>query len=855
MTMDSTRKRWIDHAQGMLEFALVLPLLLALSLGIIEAGRLLFIYSAVNTASREAARYGSASGDVGGLVEHYRDCVGIRAAAKRVGIIAGIDDANIAITYDHGPGTGAAFSSCPLPSNQEVALGDRIVVQVSATYKPVVPLVNFSSFPISSVTRRTVVKNIVVEGTPPPLYPPTIAFTTDSQSHDEADGAIIIDIQMSVATSKYVTLPFSVSGTALQGGGLDYTITPSPLVLIPGKTMAEILVQINDDNIDEPDETITVTLGTPTNANLASPDTHTVTILDNDDPPIVSFSLSDQSNSEDLAQLVTLQLSNPSSWDLTVPFTVSGTAQGGGVDYTITSSPIIVPALDTTANIVINVVDDLLDEYDETVVVTLEDPIINGTKGSPDVHTATILDNDDPPSAFFTWQDQSAEEADGSMVVEIQLTAISTKDITVPFTVSGTADPSEDYSIDPGPFFIPAGDISDSITITILDDGDPTEDDETVDVTMGTPTNAFKGSPSVHTATIVNTYVKPTVAFTSSSITVDENAGIFTIEAAISHASPVDVVVPFSVGGSATRGGGNDYTMTGSPLTIPAGSATGKITVTVNDDSLDEFDETIVVTMGNPVAATKGSPSVFTATILDNDAAPSVVLTSTGTTQPESVGSVTVSVQLSAVSSKTITVPFILTGDATQGAGMDFTITASPLTIAPGATTADILINVNDDSVIELSEQVIVTLGAPTNAIKSTPDVYRLTITDNEPVCPTPTGPPVIGSGADKNKLIWNLQSPSAIVPVNLNQVSIQWPSGTGAYLSAITFGNTVYAGSAPPPAFYLNSATPLWTGAFNTRQMIFVFDRNLKSVAGESYTVTATFGSCTPISATIPSE
>jgi hypothetical protein len=35
-----------DKAQGMVEFALVLPLLLLLVYGIIEAGRMLFIYSA-----------------------------------------------------------------------------------------------------------------------------------------------------------------------------------------------------------------------------------------------------------------------------------------------------------------------------------------------------------------------------------------------------------------------------------------------------------------------------------------------------------------------------------------------------------------------------------------------------------------------------------------------------------------------------------------------------------------------------------------------------------------------------------------------------------------------------------------
>jgi hypothetical protein len=52
--------------QGIVEFALVRPLLLVLMLGVIEFGRLLFFYSSTFTASREAARYGSAAGNVGG---------------------------------------------------------------------------------------------------------------------------------------------------------------------------------------------------------------------------------------------------------------------------------------------------------------------------------------------------------------------------------------------------------------------------------------------------------------------------------------------------------------------------------------------------------------------------------------------------------------------------------------------------------------------------------------------------------------------------------------------------------------------------------------------------------------------
>jgi hypothetical protein len=154
------------RGQGMVEFALSLPILLVLILGVIEAGRLMFIYSAVTTSSREAARYGSASGSNGGGIVNYRDCDGIRNAAKRLGFIAGIQDDHIKIAYDQGPG-GGEFASCTTvfeitnPTiSQRVELGDRVVVKVRVPYQPIVPLVNFFGFNITSESSRTLVKDV-----------------------------------------------------------------------------------------------------------------------------------------------------------------------------------------------------------------------------------------------------------------------------------------------------------------------------------------------------------------------------------------------------------------------------------------------------------------------------------------------------------------------------------------------------------------------------------------------------------------------------------------------------------------------------------------------------------------------
>ena len=92
-------------AQAIVEFAIALPILMALLVGILEVGRMIFIYSAVTNASREASRYASAIGrdDSGYYV--YKYCEGIQAMADRSAFLISLS--SITITYDNGPGTAS----------------------------------------------------------------------------------------------------------------------------------------------------------------------------------------------------------------------------------------------------------------------------------------------------------------------------------------------------------------------------------------------------------------------------------------------------------------------------------------------------------------------------------------------------------------------------------------------------------------------------------------------------------------------------------------------------------------------------------------------------------------------------
>jgi Flp pilus assembly protein TadG len=845
------KRKSLKTAQGMIEFALTLPFLLLLIFGIIEAGRLLFIYSMVQSASREAARYGSASNDFGAAIGYYEDCAGIRAAGTRLGRLAGITNGNITITYDHGPGSGV-FASCPPAASQPVKLGDRIAVQVVGNYRPLVPMVGFNTFPIVSVSRRTIIKDVSIEGTPPAPVPPIVAFTTSEQTSAEDAGPLQVLLQLSAATSKTVSVSYSISGSAAQGD--DYTISPGTVVFGPGETLKGITITLLPDEIDEDDETIVLTLGSPTNAVKGTPDVHTVTLTDDDLPPTVFFSTESQTILESQDFEAVLQLSAPSSRPVTVSYSIGGTAQGAGVDYLVSSGPAVIPPGDTTFPILVDVIDDLLDEEDETVEFVITGAM-NATVDNPDHHTATILDDDLPPFVFFTWKNQDASEESGEIFVQVELSAVSSKEITVPFDVAGTAENGTDYSINLTPLVIPPGQLTASISLTILPDADNSEVDETIEISLQTPTNALVGNPGTNTITITNVLFTPTVYFTSEGQAGDEQTNNqLTITARLNLPTNLPVTVPYTLSGTAVDG--FDYHITPSPIVIASGAALGVINVQLVNDGMDEYDETIVVTMGTPVNAIAGTPAEHTITINDNDAVPTVYFALASQSVSEGINVPAIAtVQLSVISGKAISVPFTLSGTAEAGAAKDYTITPSPLVILPGSSSAEIQITVNDDALMEPDEKIVITLGTPTEATLGTPNPHTITILDNDPTCPTPDSLPTFGAGPDRNKLSWTLQSPDPLDLINLVSVTIRWPTGTNVNVTAITFGQTIYTGNALPPFLSVTTPSPLWTGAFSTRQMIFKFNINPQRVSGDSYMVTATFKDCPPISGIIPSD
>ncbi|MFZ2633053.1 MAG: LamG-like jellyroll fold domain-containing protein [Desulfosalsimonadaceae bacterium] len=116
--------------------------------------------------------------------------------------------------------------------------------------------------------------------------------------------------------------------------------------------------------------------------------------------------------------------------------------------------------------------------------------------------------------------------------------------------------------------------------------------------------------------------VKPTIDWETGFEDVPEDAGSITLTASLNKASSKEISVPYTVSGTAT-GGGKDHGLSNGTLIIPAGNLTGTLLFTLNDDSLLEGSETILVSMGTPVNADFGTATIKTITIIDNESIPS----------------------------------------------------------------------------------------------------------------------------------------------------------------------------------------------------------------------------------------
>ena len=649
---------------------------------------------------------------------------------------------------------------------------------------------------------------------------PSIAFNATTSSGSEATTSVTIPVSISITATSSVN--YSVTGGTATDGGVDYTFASGTLNFTNGgATTQNISITVNNDTLFENDETIIITLASPTNANLGANTAHTYTITNNDTAPTVAFSVTTSNGAESVASpTMAVTLSGASGLTTTVDYAVTGgTASGSGTDFTLAAGTLTFAAGVTSQNITLAIVNDVTTEVDETIIVTLSNPI-NSTLGTNTAHTYTINDND-PPTVAFSVTTSNGSEATTPVTIPVTLSAAYGQTVTVGYSVTGgnATSGGTDFTLASGTLTFAAGVTSQDISIAVVNDTRD-ETNETIQVTLASPTNSTLGTNTVHTYTIDDNDAAPTVAFTTTTSNGAESVASPTMAVTLSGASGLTTTVDYAVTGGTASGSGTDFTLAAGTLTFAAGVTSQNITLAIVNDVTTEVDETIIVTLSNPTNSTLGTNTAHTYTINDNDP-PTVAFSATTSNGSEATTPVTIPVTLSAAYGQTVTVGYSVTGGSATSGGTDFTLASGTLTFTAGVTSQDISIAVVNDTSTELDETIVVTLASPTNASLGTNTAHTHTINDNDP--PTVAFSAITSNGSEA--------ATPVTIPVTLSS----------AYSQAVTVGYSVTGGSATSGGtdFTLASGTLTFAAGVTSQDISIAVVNDTLSESNETIVVT----------------
>ncbi|MDQ4131788.1 MAG: hypothetical protein M3179_00960 [Actinomycetota bacterium] len=422
----------------------------------------------------------------------------------------------------------------------------------------------------------------------------------------------------------------------------------------------------------------------------------------------------------------TVALNAPAPQTVSVKAVTANVTATAGSDYAALTPTTVTFGFGESSRVLrVRVSGDAVAEGDETFAVNLYSPVgavLADTQG-----VATILDEEGAPTVSIS--DVSvAEGAVGtttSATFTVSLSAPAPRTLRVKAaTGDGTALAGSDYtSVPMTTLTFATGDTTKTVTVPVTGDG-LAEGEETFVVNLFAPEGmvvadgqglGFLGDGGLLPALLP--------AMSIGDVTVVEGGPGATANAVftVSLAAPAPLLVTAAMStadGSAAAG--SDYAALGLPTTVGfgPGEVTKTIAVPVVGDAVAEGNERFVLNLALPVGAVlKDGQAV--ATVLDEEGPPAVSLgdVRVGEGPAGTTGSATLTASLSAPAERPVTVSAVSSG-GTAIAGLDYTALAlTPMTFAPGQTTATLTLPITGDGAFEPDETVLVHLIFPNGAV------------------------------------------------------------------------------------------------------------------------------------------
>ena len=582
--------------------------------------------------------------------------------------------------------------------------------------------------------------------------------TASNVSVGEGDGTATLTLSVTRVSGDTSVVTGTVTPTPGTAGSGDYTAGAVSFTIAADKSSAEVAIPITDDRVVEGSEQFTavIAVSSPSDGTFAGGTAPTITITDND-TGVLALAISDASVAEaqDAAFALTVTLKNSGGTALTLPedlavkvtpkFT-AGDGKAAAADLsTSTAKTLTISAGASSATASFGIVDDALDEPDETLAFKLTaDTLPTGVTLGSTTEVAATIEDDDP--TVVTGGDVSVGEGDGSATLTLSVTRVSGDTSEVKGTVTpkaGTA-VSADYTAGAVSFTIAADKSSAEVAIPITDDRVIEGDEQfTAAIAVSSPNDGTFAGGTAPTVTITDDDQGVLALAISDASVAEAQDSAFALTVTLKNSSGDDLTLPedlaVKVTPKFTTGTGKAVaadlsTSTAKTLTITTGSSSAAASFGIEDDALDEPDEalTFKLTADNlPSGVTLGSATEVAATIEDNDA---TVVTGGDVSVGEGDGSATLTLSVARVSGDTSVVQGTVTPKAGTAGSADYTAGAVSFTIAADKSSAGVEIPITDDSVIEGTEQftAAIAVSNPSDGTFAPGTAPTVTITDND---------------------------------------------------------------------------------------------------------------------------
>jgi hypothetical protein len=551
----------------------------------------------------------------------------------------------------------------------------------------------------------------------------TIVATTPNASEPATNGAFTVS--RTGSTAGPLTVNYTVSGTATPG--VRYTPLTGSVTIPIGQASAVIPVTVIDDLIDEPTQTVIVTLtpALPT-YTVMSPSVGTVNIADNDISGFSVSPISGNTSENGTTATFTVSLTSQPTADVTIPLASSNINEGtvSAVSLTFTAANWNIPQTVTVTG-VNDAITDGPQGYQITMTPTASaDPNYNGKTVPP----VAVINDDNEPEVTVVATTPNASEPATNGAFTVFRTGDTSGPLTVNYTIGGTATAGVRYVPLTGSVTIPAGQASAPIPVTVLDD-QIVEPTETVIVTLtpAAPTYTVM-SPSAATVTIADNDV---ASFNISLISghTSENGTTATFTVVLTSQPTSNVTIPLASSNTA------EGTVAPPSLTFTPGNWNTAQTVTVTgvNDTATDGAVAYQINLG-PTASVDPAYSGKTpapVAVINDDNEPEVTIAATipNAAEPSTNGAFTVTRTGSTAGA--LTVNYSVGGTAVPG-GRYATLSGS-VTIPAGQVSALIPVTIIDNFIVEPTQTVIVTLtpNAPTYTVMN-PSAATVSIADDD---------------------------------------------------------------------------------------------------------------------------